>query len=161
MGALFTWVGVVLLSMQTGTTPDQAGSSNIVRQLAPDEPTCACGEHQRLAWSCGEVLFVLVEERTTVRFGRKAAPARPRVLVLLRSPTGRYFVVADEKLVEFIIEKIPDAANLVRLVTHRDGQPAATLTAIVEGHVRLPWCASNASLPHFASVRDFTLTPGP
>ena len=160
MEALFNWVGVLLLSVQMGTA--QASSADIVvRQLAADKPTCACREHQRLAWSCGEVAFVLVDERTLVRFGRKAAPARPRVLVLLRSPTGRYFVVIEERHVEFAIEKIPDAANVVRLVTLRDGQPVATLAAIVEGDDRLLWCASNASLRHFASVRDPSLTPGP
>lgn len=162
MGVLSAWPGVVLLSMQTGTVQEQARSSDIVvRQLVADTPTCACGGHQRLAWSCGEVVFVLVEERTLVKFGRKAAPARPRGLVLLRFPTGRYSVVSEAGHVEFVIEKIPDATNVVRLVTRRDDEPLATRTAIVEGDDRLLWCASKASLLHFASVHDLPLTPRP
>jgi hypothetical protein len=150
--------------MQTATVQaqHQERTADIVdRQLPADKSTCACGEHQRLAWSCGEVLFVLVEEQMLVRFGRKAAPARPRVLVLLRSPTGRYFVVAEEGHVELAIEKLPDTSGRVRLVTRRDGQPVATATAIVNGDEGSLRCASNAGFLHFGWVRDLPLTPGP
>lgn len=161
MGAFFSLVGVVLLTMQTGTAKQARPADIALRQLAADRPTCACREHQRLAWSCGEMVFVLVEERTLVRFGRKAAPVRPRRPVLLWFPTGRYSAVSEEGHVEFAIEKLPDAANLVRLVTRRDSQPVATLTAIVEGDDRLLWCASSVGLVDFASVRDLPLTPEP
>ena len=159
---LATWVGVVLVGVQTSAAQDPVRTANIAGWQRPVASlTCACEDQQRLAWSCGDMVLVFFEGRTSVRFGRKAAPARPHVLVLVRSATGRYFVVAEEKLFEFVVEKMPDGATRVRLDTRRDGQPAAIITPVVESEDRSLGCASNARLLHLASLRDLLLTRVP
>ena len=128
-------VVVVLVVVQTSAAQEPINTADIAeRQLLADNLTCACGGRLPLVWSCGDVVLVRFDGRPSVRLGRAAGLERPRVLALLRSSTGRYFVVADERLFALIIENMPD---------------------------RSLWCASRAGLLLLASVRDLLLTPGP
>ena len=120
MRALFTWVGIVLLGVQTSAAQDPVRTADIAgRQLPADNLTCACGTNYGLSGPVATWCSYVFEGRTSVRFGRKAAPARPRVLVLVRSSTGRYFVVAGDGLFEFVVEQMLDGANCFRPVTGR------------------------------------------
>lgn len=138
MRALFTWVAMVLLGVQTSAAQEPVRTADIAgRPLPADNLTCGCGEPLRLVWSCGDVVLVRLEGPTSVRFGRTAGPARPRVLALVRSSTGRYFVVAGDGLFEFIVKQMLDGANCFSPVMGR------------------------TDLLHFASVRDLPLTSMP
>ena len=131
---LSTWVLVVLMCVQAAAQ-EPVDTANIAgRELLADHLTCACGDQRPSVWACGDVVLVFFDGRTSVRFGRAAGLARPRVLAALRSSTGRYFVVADEGLFELIIENTPE---------------------------RSLWCASSGGFLHLASVRDLAVTRVP
>ena len=161
MRALVIWVGILLLGMQTAAAQAPGSTADIAGGQSPADLTCACEEQQRLVWSCGDVVLVRFEERTSVRFGRKAGRVRPRVVVLLRSSAGRYFVVVEKKLLEFIVDKMSDVANRCHPIPRPDGMPVATDSDMVQGRDLALWRSSGAGTLHLESLRELPLTPEP
>ena len=103
MRACFLVIGVILLGMQPLSAQGLLRPAYITCSPVPaGDATCVSDEQDRLVLPCGEVVFLLVEGETSVRFGRTARRAPPRILAVVRSWTGHYVIFASEELFQLI-----------------------------------------------------------
>src|SRR6188508_704198 len=112
MRASFIAIGIVLLGSQSLAAQVPLNTAySMCGHWSGDGPTCVADGQYPLVWFCGDVVLVGVEEPTLIRFGRTARRASPRILAVVRSWTGHYFVFAGEELFKLIVEKTPDGTR--------------------------------------------------
>jgi len=120
-------IGIVFLGVHTSATQDWASTACVSGADVPtDDRVCGSEDQYWLVWSCGDVLFIHLEVPMSVRFGRTARRAPARLLALVRSSAGRYFVVPGEELFKLLVETMPDGSISCARVTRVANHPVIT-----------------------------------